>query len=164
MLLLTGAFLNVSANGLAQTTVSFSGKNVPLVKVFTAITEQTGFSVAYSINILDNDLTVSVDAVNQPMKEFLEDVFERTPLKWSIKNTTIFVSRKAAANSERQTKTTAPPLEIKGRVETETGEALTGVSVMIKGSNKGTVTDNNGQFSLRVEQQKIEACIFLYRL
>ena len=26
---------------------------------------------------------------------------------------------------------------------------------MIKGSNKGTVTDNNGQFSLRVEQQKI---------
>ena len=78
MLLLTGAFLNVSANGLAQTTVSFSGKNVPLVKVFTAITEQTGFSVAYSINIFDSRPTVSVDAVNQPMKEFLEDVFEHT--------------------------------------------------------------------------------------
>jgi TonB-linked SusC/RagA family outer membrane protein len=153
MLLLTGAFLNVSANGLAQATISYSAKNVALVKVFSVITEQTGYSVVYSVNVFDNDLTVSVNALKQPLEEFLDDLFQHTSLKWSIKNTTIFVSRKASYKPVSEASSPAPPVEIRGRIENENGEALTGVSILIKGTNKGTVSDNDGQFTLTVPAQ-----------
>ncbi len=40
---------------------------------------------------------------------------------------------------------------INGRLRDETGEALVGVSVVIKGSNRGTVTGTDGDFSLEIE-------------
>src|SRR5882672_4760890 len=42
ILFLTVAFLNVSAKGLSQT-VTISGKDMPLKKVFSLIEQQTGF-------------------------------------------------------------------------------------------------------------------------
>ncbi|BAV06030.1 TonB-linked outer membrane protein, SusC/RagA family [Filimonas lacunae] len=41
-----------------------------------------------------------------------------------------------------------PPAVITGKVITETGEPLSGVSVLIKGSNKGTTTNQTGSFSI----------------
>src|SRR5512137_2851114 len=35
-----------------------------------------------------------------------------------------------------------------------TGEALTGVTVMVKGTTLGTLTDANGQFSMRIPQRE----------
>ncbi len=42
---------------------------------------------------------------------------------------------------------------VKGKVTDDKNEALPGVSILIKGSNKGTVTDINGNFSIDVLQQ-----------
>src|SRR6056297_1394879 len=41
---------------------------------------------------------------------------------------------------------------ISGTVQDEEGLALPGVSVLIKGTQKGTVTDDQGQFSIQAEQ------------
>ena len=47
-----------------------------------------------------------------------------------------------------KTGTPAPPVEIKGRILNESGEPVNGASVMIKGSGRGTSTDNAGNFKL----------------
>jgi TonB-linked SusC/RagA family outer membrane protein len=39
---------------------------------------------------------------------------------------------------------------VSGKITSATGDPLSGVSVLVKGSKKGTSTDNNGQFSLSV--------------
>src|ERR1700722_14292965 len=41
---------------------------------------------------------------------------------------------------------------ISGAVTSETGSPLQGVSVLVRGSEKGTITDDKGQFSLDVPQ------------
>jgi len=40
------------------------------------------------------------------------------------------------------------PVKVKGTVTDEKGEVLVGVSVLVKGTNKGTITDPNGNYSL----------------
>src|SRR6476469_7807613 len=39
---------------------------------------------------------------------------------------------------------------VSGKITSSTGDPLQGASVQVKGSKKGTSTDNNGQFSLSV--------------
>ncbi len=50
----------------------------------------------------------------------------------------------------------AAPLEttVKGKVTDETGAGLPGVSILEKGTNNGTTTDSNGQFSISVKGAK----------
>ncbi len=45
-------------------------------------------------------------------------------------------------------------ITLKSKVVDEAGEPLTGVSVLVKGTNLGTVTDINGEFSLKMPVQK----------
>lgn len=42
---------------------------------------------------------------------------------------------------------------VKGKVTDEKNETLPGVNILIKGSSKGTVTDQNGNFSIEVNQE-----------
>ena len=44
---------------------------------------------------------------------------------------------------------------VKGTVkDNETGEALTGVSIFLEGSKSGTITDANGNFSIKIQDAK----------
>lgn len=52
---------------------------------------------------------------------------------------------------------TQSDIKIKGRVLSEAGVPLPGVSVKIKGSSAGTTTDNNGDFSITVPENGILA-------
>ncbi len=46
-------------------------------------------------------------------------------------------------------------IKVTGRVLTESGEVLAGVSISVKGSTKGTITDNMGNFSIIVQDNAI---------
>ena len=46
-------------------------------------------------------------------------------------------------------------IKITGRVLSESGEVLAGVSIIVKGSTKGTITDNTGNFSITVPDNAI---------
>jgi hypothetical protein len=46
------------------------------------------------------------------------------------------------------------PYNVKGNVSNEKGESLPGVSINLKQTNTGTVTDENGNYSVRVPSLK----------
>lgn len=50
---------------------------------------------------------------------------------------------------------THPPITVAGRVINTEEEALIGATIMIKGSNRGTVTDIDGHFAIEVESHDI---------
>ncbi|WP_160716874.1 SusC/RagA family TonB-linked outer membrane protein [Chitinophaga solisilvae] len=150
LLLLTAVFLQVSATSEAQP-ITFSGKNVPMEKVFSVIREQTGFLVVYNVALLKDIRKVSVDAHNMQLETFLELTFREQPLKYVIRNNTILVTEKPrpsqlSGDGEQQL-AAAPPAVLKGMVVNEKGEPLPGVTILLKGSSRGAVTDNEGAFS-----------------
>ena len=67
-------------------------------------------------------------------------------------DTTTQVSKVSTSNNSQQ-----PAGFISGQIKTVKGELLPGVNVLIKGTNKGTVSDMNGRYSIRVmEGQELE--------
>ncbi|MGF6847040.1 TonB-linked SusC/RagA family outer membrane protein [Chitinophaga sp. W3I9] len=143
MLLL--AALQVSAKGSAQT-VTYSAKAVSLQKALNVIKAQTGYVFFYDKEDLKNSNPVSVDIKNASPQAAMEAVLRQQPLSFEIQGNTIFITKneKPAA-----TPVTAPPAaNITGRVIDDTGAPLPGVSIVIKGTQKGVVSGPDGTFQL----------------
>jgi TonB-linked SusC/RagA family outer membrane protein len=154
VILLLGLCLQAAAFA-AERTVTFSGKDVPLEKVFTAVKQQTGYLVCYKANQIKKAKPVTINANKVPVENFLQQVLSNQPLDFAIEVNTIFIKTREAASSNisvnREVAFMDPePVEVilKGRVSNGKNEPLEGVSVIIKGSSRGTTTDAEGRFQL----------------
>lgn len=149
-LLLLAAVLQVSARTTAQT-VSISGKEMPLVKVFESIKSQTGFVFFYDAVLLQQGKPVSLKVKNQPLTDVLQQVFSDQPLSWSIVNKTITITPRPieAATAEKAVEAVMANV-VKGKVVDANGSPLAGASVLIKGTNKGVKAEADGSFSIDV--------------
>ena len=145
LVLLLGVIISVSAS--AQK-VTMNLKQVKLEKVFSAITQQTGLTVAYSRTIVNPDRIVTVEAKNQELSKVLNDLFLGTNVNYEIGKTKIYLKEKVT-DSEQQT-SNANKRNISGRVVDEKGEPIIGASVMEKGTTNGTITGIDGDFSLNM--------------
>ncbi|HJT74995.1 MAG TPA: carboxypeptidase-like regulatory domain-containing protein, partial [Chitinophaga sp.] len=151
IVLLTAALLNVQAKGVSQT-VSFSAENASLKEVFAAIKKQTGFVVLYNKVYLNDARPVSVKAVNVPLTSFLDQVFKHQPVDYSIQGNTISINRKVATSPKGSgVDDVLPPGPVKGIVRDADGKALSGVNIIVKGTQRGTTTDANGLFTISAE-------------
>jgi TonB-linked SusC/RagA family outer membrane protein len=155
IILLTVALLNVSAKGLSQS-ISFTGKNVPLKKIFTAIEKQTGYTVSYTDDVLTGARPVSITAQNVSLRNFLVLILKGQPIDFSIEDKSVLLFRKTAltdlsgqpSSPSNLPDTAAPPIDINGRVVNEKKEPVEGVTVQVKGLTKNTITNKNGAFAL----------------
>lgn len=146
VILIIIATFKVTAGTYAQT-VSFSGKDAPLEKAFSAIKQQTGYVVFCDYSLLESAKPVTIRVENEPLQAFLQQLLNEQPLEYFIRNKTIVISRKAAPITS-----VAPFLvadsTIRGEVTDMEGKPLPGASVRIKGASTGTATDANGKFSI----------------
>ena len=149
-ILLTVAALHVSAQGTSQT-VTFSGKDVSLQKVFDVIRQQTEYVVFFDYSALEGTRPITIDVKNIPLKSFLDQAL-KGQLGYYIKKKTIFITKlpAVAGSSDGQLKSPAPdnfsPTTIRGIVKDDNGNRLAGANV----SNKHTIvaTDTSGNFSI----------------
>jgi TonB-dependent SusC/RagA subfamily outer membrane receptor len=146
---LFAACLQVSARSFSQK-VSYNGKDVSLLKVFSAVTRQTGYVFFYDYNLIKATRPVTVTAKELSLKEFLENCFKNQPLGFSIEGRMITVSKKAIPTVEPQSAVVMmPPITIHGRITDSAGTPLSGAAIKVKGGSKGTVTDENGEFTIK---------------
>lgn len=144
--------LQVSAN-VASQTVSYSGKNVPLQTVLTSIEKQTGYTVAGDIRALKESSHVNIEARNESLPVFLDRLLRNTDIQYAIRKKTIFISRKRGNIDQVKANEVPQQIlllveEIHGRVTDSTGAPLAGASVRVKGTNTGTNTNANGEFTI----------------
>ena len=146
--------LHVAAKAVSQT-VSLSGKDLSVLQIFDAVKKQTNYSIFYDKDLLSGARPVSIKATNMPVNEFLIAALKDQPFEFYIENQTIFLRKKlvqeAAVISSREQKTIPPqpsPPPITGIVIGPDGKPLVGANIMLKGTKKGTTTDNEGKFSI----------------
>jgi TonB-linked SusC/RagA family outer membrane protein len=153
------ACMQVSASGNAQT-VSISGKNLSLEKVFKEIRKQAGYEFVYKTKMLGKAKTVDINAKNLTVEKVLEICFANQPFTYTIIDKTIVVKEKQTVDLQSTgippneqaiiiNNEPPPPIDITGKVTDENGNPLIGASVKVKGSNKGTTTNNDGVFVLK---------------
>lgn len=151
-LLLTIALLQVNAKGIAQS-VTLTGKDLPLRKIFNTIEQQTGYVVFYNKQDLGNTTPVSLSVNALPLQEFLALVLKDQPLEFKVVNKTIMLSPKIAASGHVGWPHEQPVLRpVAGRVLDEDGNPLTGATIKVRGKVKGTITDAMGYFTINAEE------------
>ena len=138
--------MQLSASVYSQATkLSLNLQDTRLEDVLQAIEQQSEFRFAYSAEYIDMNRRVSVDIVDKPIREVLEALFDGTDVKYNIEERHILLhSSKQTGNPVviEQQKT------VSGTVKDTRGEPLPGVTILVKGTSKGTITDFDGNFSL----------------
>lgn len=153
-LLLTVFFLNVFASGKAQS-VTLSGRNMHLKKVFSTIRQQTGYHVFFESDLMDAAKNVSCQVADMPLRSFMDLILKDQPLGYEVTGKTIVIVPKARAVAAPVTTSVAEetivPITIpsvSGTITDYRGEPVANASIRVKGSTAGAVTNNRGYFSI----------------
>ncbi len=155
------AFLQISSASIFAQKITLHAKNIALEKVFAEISKQSGYDFFYSSNTIQKAHSINVQFNNADLNEVLDYCFKNQPLVYSIKNKAIVVKNKRPSQEYIVLQQSAAPIIISGKVSDEEGEPLIGVSVKVKESVTGTVTDANGQFTISIPEDK-KTLVFSY--
>lgn len=147
-LMLLAATLTVSARTGAQR-VTLNVKNVSLNKIFTEIEKQTGYSFVYNNRIIESAKPVTLTVKASTVEDVLKLAFKGQPFNFQLKDNTIIVIPETASVPPVISIAEPPAnIDVHGVVKDEAGKPAAGVSVRVKGTNKGTTTNDNGEFKL----------------
>jgi TonB-linked SusC/RagA family outer membrane protein len=137
-------------NVFSQVRVSLQFEKATIQQVFKTLEDQTDFIFLYKDEIFDQNKRYSVDYDNAPFEEVLKSVCVKSGVDYEVRpNGQIILTEKdseTALNNVVQQKT------INGVVTDQEGLPLPGVSIVVKGTTIGTVTNADGEFSLAVPE------------
>lgn len=148
VILMIVACIHVSASGLAQK-ITLSEKKASLEKVFKKINAQSGYLFFYDLDLLKNAQPVDIHVKNADLDEVLSMCLKGQNLEYTITNKIIVIKSKEEAGAPV---TVSAPVfaDIRGSVRDETGKPLSGASIKLKGTDRGTTTDADGNFTIQV--------------
>ncbi len=144
--------VHVHAEGYAQK-VTIVQKNIPLIEALKRIERQTSYLFFYNRDIIKQAGTINLNLQDASVEETLNICLKGKQLNYTIVDKTIVI-QKNEMTLEETIEGELPPIEIKGKVVDKNGLPLEGVSVTIEGTNRGTATNKNGQFSVTVDAEK----------
>lgn len=142
--------LSTSAVASAQV-LNISSKGETLQEIFKQIHLQTGYQFFYEDELLDQAGKIDLDVQEASLEETLNVCFKNLPLSFVIVDKTIVVNaKKPAPPVEPAPVQVQPvlPITVSGRVTNNKNEPEIAVAVVIKGTLKGTMTDENGYYEL----------------
>lgn len=149
--MLTTAQLLLAEIGRAQdirdTRITFGVQNITLKEALLKLQKESGYNVFYMSHKVVPYRGISVNKQSRTIQETLELILQETPYSFKQEGKTIILIEKPANSKSINTTSVALP-PITGKVTDDKGEALPGVSVVIKGTQQGTITDENGGFNL----------------
>ncbi|WP_347840579.1 TonB-dependent receptor [uncultured Draconibacterium sp.] len=155
MILLLVGVMHVSASVYSQTTkLTVDVQNQKVVEVLNAIEAQSEFRFFYKNEQVDVNRQVNIRAKDKQVEQILDEMFAATDVEYKFfEDKLILLSSKEAM--ERDYESIQSQKTITGKVSDENGESLPGVSVIIKGTTTGTVTDIDGNYSLTVVEEGV---------
>lgn len=135
---------SVLANKSYSQTVSLNMEKVTLKEVLSKIEDTSGCNFMYSEKFVDVTKTVSINVENKKIEDVLISLFAGSDIRFERKDRLIILTSEANNNtSVSQQQTT-----VSGKVTDTSGGGLPGVSVVVKGTTTGTITDADGVYKL----------------
>ena len=149
---LTGFFIAISVfSALAGTSYSQTKLlNLDLEKttvkeVLSKIEDQSEFYFMYSGKVIDVDREVSVNIKNQNIEKALNTLFAGTNVTYVVKDRFIVLTDSKIGEDVIEM---LQQKSVSGTVTDESGLPLPGVTVVVKGTTQGTVTNPDGRYLL----------------
>src|SRR5690625_4493899 len=124
--------------------ISAEYEGVRLIQALENIAQKAGFKLSYSDKQVPLNKKVTMNLQNVTVSDVLWQILEGTGLRFGVSpNNHLVLLKRNDTKSEVQLET------VTGTVtDSETGQTLPGVNILVKGTTTGTSTNADGQFQL----------------
>ena len=137
--------LGAHSMGLAQHKMNVNFKEITYENLFQEIRVQTGFVVMYNSDVLNKNTRVAADFGEIELQDLLNRVLSANGFTFKLDGEFVIVTVKEDDKKDEKKSRT-----IKGMITDEKKLPLPGVTIMLKGTSVGTVSNVKGEFSLDV--------------
>jgi len=138
--------LSVSALGYSQSAkLNLNLKNGTLIEVLGQIEDQSDYYFYYNKEELNGIKSPSIDIQGKEIQVVMDQLLSKTGLEYKIIDKYIVVKKKDGSSTNF---ISSQPIKIRGNVTDPSGSPLPGVTVIVKGTTKGIITDTNGNYLL----------------
>ena len=125
--------------------VTMNHVNTPLRVILNDIEKQTNYLFVIINSQVDTQKKYTVQVKSEPVSTVLNALFQGENVVYQLQGNHIVLSREDKKREQKSKRT------VTGYIKDHSGEPLVGASILVKGTQQGTVTDLNGYFSLEGE-------------
>ena len=136
--------------------ISFSMKDALMKDVIWELEKRSGFVFAYNANDLLKAGKVNVEVKDKDVYEALDICLKGTGLTYVVQQDVIVIKRADAPVQE------VKKVTITGRVVDKDSLPLPGVTILLKHTTMGVVTDQNGRYSITIPDVQEPVLIFTF--
>jgi len=144
-ILMTVTLVSFATGTFSQSkNLTFRLEKVNLIEIFEQIEKQSDLKVAYDVSNINTDKRINISVDDASIENVLNKALENTDLSYRVINHYIIISNKGnelSTNVQQQK-------SVSGKVTDSTGGSLPGVSVVVKGTTTGVITDMDGKYAL----------------
>lgn len=152
LLFVTFGFLRIStisAQSPQNKTYTIKCKNQTVESIFEQLEKLSGYNFLYQSSDIKNLKKVTYDFVNAALTDIVTYCLRESGLAFEI------VNRQVVIFPASQEKKARVPITVTGKVSNNKGEPLAGTNVVVKGTIQGTTTDQNGNFTIEVQEDAV---------
>lgn len=143
IILMISTFQVLATGSYSQTTrLSLEMEGATIKEVLSKIEDESEFYFLYNSKLLNVEKKVNVSIKNKKVETVLNKLFDTNEVDFLFKDRHIVITPKDKSVDQQKS--------ITGTVTDENGESLPGVTVMVKGTTSGTVTNIDGRFEIMV--------------
>jgi len=135
--------LHVNARSYSQN-VTLNVAGITLKEAFIRIEEQTSYSFFINQGLLEKASRVDLTLNDASIVEAMEQCMKGQLLTYNIKDGIIYIKE---SKKRRQPVRADTTVDVSGRV-TDVNGGLYGVSIVVQGTTRGTITDPDGSYSI----------------
>ncbi len=141
-LLLLSIFQAIASVGHSQITkITLKSEDLSLENVLERIEEQSEYRFIYDKSQIDLDEKIKINFDGATLKEVMETLFARKGVAYQIIGNQVVLTALISDVLQQQK-------SISGKVTDSNGQPLPGVTVVVKGTTQGIVTNAEGEYTL----------------
>ncbi|REG92875.1 SusC/RagA family TonB-linked outer membrane protein [Algoriphagus antarcticus] len=152
---------NAQRKNIEQVRVDLSEENSSLLSIFNKIERQSGFEFTYNSSTVNLNQKVSVFSDKNTVYKILQDVSLSTGLRFIQVNDNIHVKERVTSAEVDVSIAIRENIAVSGMVTDSNGNGMPGVTIIIKGTTNGTVTDLDGKYQINAETTDVLVFSFI---
>ncbi len=138
----------VEATYAQKTKLELNFSQTNLEKVLNEIENQSEFFFLFNQDQINTTRKVDIQVKGAMIQEVLNDLFAGTDVKYTIIDRQIVLTNSSELLNQVNQGAQQQGKKVTGKVTDSSSGSLPGVSVVVKGTTTGVITDSNGNYSL----------------
>ena len=126
--------------------ITINKNNVDLLSIMGDIEKQSNYLFVYNKDV-NVHRQASINVVEKPLSDVLLNLFNNSEVRYSIEGSYIVLS--PAKRNDVQS-VSQSQIKITGTVTSADNEPMPGVTIMVKGTNTGAITNVDGKYTIEV--------------